>query len=1175
MPTSTISLKPALLLNSRPQEDFPRKKYLSLAATLILVALTANSEAQVIASDMVNSSSQNLISYSNPFNGAFTSAGDGFQKYQRFVSPSTPFSVLDDSLSIFTPDSLGIIKEGNTDVFFGVTDTENPDNTGPVSATWVFDISGATDLVLSIDMGAMGDFESTDTFEWTYSIDGGPSMTAFSASADEASSYTYTMEGGALVTLNDPMLVNGELLTNELTTQLAAIAGSGSQLTVTLTAQTDGGSEAFAFQNLKVLEGGLPVDSLAFDMVESGAQRLTGFTNVFNGAFSSAGDGFQKYQRFVSPSIPFAVLDDSLSIFPSDSLGIIKEGNTDIFFGVVDTENPNNSGPVSATWVFDITGGSDLGLSVDMGAMGDFESTDFFEWTYSIDGGPASVAFSSTVDEAGSNAYTLEGGSTFTLNDPMLVQGTVLTNNLATFQTPLFGTGNSLTLTLTARFDSGSEAVAFQNVIIGEGFASPPPVPLVRIHEVQGDGSASPLAGTVVAIEGVVVGDFQDTVGTNGDLNGFFVQEEDADADANPLTSEGIFVFDGSSTPAVDVAIGDVVRVEGTVSEFFGMTQISSTAGVVIQSSGNPLPTAANLSLPVASVDDFEASEGMRVTFPQPLLILEYFNFDRFGEIVLGSERRLTPTAEFEPGPDAVLAASEYLLDRITLDDGRTSQNPDPAIHPNGAEFDLANLFRGGDRVQGVTGVLNFSFGLYRVQPTVGANYSADNLRPMAPDATGGTVTVATLNVLNYFTTIDDGFNDICGPLMILECRGADDAEELARQRAKIIAALAGIDADVVGLIEIENDNADAALSDLVAGLNDAVGAGTYDYVATGGIGTDAIRVALIYKPGSVSPVGDFAVLDSSVDARFIDDKNRPVLAQSFMDNAAGGVVTVAVNHLKSKGSPCDDVSDPDTGDGSGNCNLTRAAAAEALVDWLATDPTDSGSDNFLIVGDLNSYDKEDPIDALVTGGYVDLVHSFLGEDAYSFVFDGQVGYLDYALANAALNDRVTGVSIWHINADEPDLINYDTSFKQDAQDAIYAPDAYRSSDHDPVIVGLDLCEATPPQFDTLTVTPDVLWPANHKYVDVAATVVVSDNFDPSPTVTLVSVTSNEPDNGEDDGNTVDDIVIVGDYEFELRAERSGVGTGRTYTITYEATDSCGNSTTGSAVVSVPLSRGK
>jgi len=696
----------------------------------------------------------------------------------------------------------------------------------------------------------------------------------------------------------------------------------------------------------------------------------------------------------------------------------------------------------------------------------------------------------------------------------------------------------------------------------------------VKIHDVQGNGLTSPLVGSLVVVEGIVVGDFQDGFGENGDLNGFFVQEEDADADADPLTSEGIFVFDGSS-PSVNVNNGDVVRVEGTVSEFFNMTQITSTVDAVIQSSGNPLPVAASLTLPVTSVDDFEAFEGMRVTFPQPLVIAEYFNFDRFGEIVLSSERRLTPTAEFEPGPDAIQAASDALLDRITLDDGRTNQNPDPAIHPNGAEFDLTNLFRGGDRVQNVTGVLNFAFSLYRVQPTQGADYSNDNPRPVAADAVGGTLRVASLNVLNYFTTIDDGFNDICGPLMNLECRGADNAEEFTRQRDKLFAALAEIDADVVGLIEIENDPADAALSDFVAGLNAVVGDDTYDYVPTGPIGTDAIRVALIYKVASVSPVGAHAILDSSVDGRFIDDKNRPVLAQSFFDNTAGGTVTIAVNHFKSKGSACNDVSDPDTGDGSGNCNLTRTAAAEALVDWLATDPTGSGVDNFLVIGDLNSYDKEDPIDALVSGGYVDLISSFLGEDAYSYVFDGQIGYLDYALANTTLNDRVTGVSIWHINADEPDLIDYDTSFKAAAQDAIYAPDAYRSSDHDPVIVGLDLCEATPPQFDTLTVTPDVLWPANHKYVDVAATALVSDNFDPSPAVTLVSVISNEPDNGEDDGNTVDDIVILSDYAFKLRAERSGIGTGRTYTITYEATDSCGNSATASAIVSVPLSKSK
>ena len=308
----------------------------------------------------------------------------------------------------------------------------------------------------------------------------------------------------------------------------------------------------------------------------------------------------------------------------------------------------------------------------------------------------------------------------------------------------------------------------------------------------------------------------------------------------------------------------------------------------------------------------------------------------------------------------------------------------------------------------------------------------------------------------------------MCGPAQNQECRGADAdrPDELARQRAKIISALTTIDADVFGLIEIENNVSDDAVIDLVSGLNDATAPGTYDYVATGTIGTDAIKVALIYKPATVTPVGAYAILDNSVDPRFIDTKSRPVLAQTFVESATGAAFTVAVNHLKSKGSDCNDVGDPDTGDGSGNCNGTRTLAAQALVDWAATDPTGSGDPDFLIIGDLNSYDKETPIDAIKAGAddtagtsddYTDLVFQFLGEDAYSYVFDGQIGYLDHGLANTSLTPQVSGTTIWHINADEPDLIDYDTSFKQPAQDAIYAPDEYRSSDHDPVIIGLDL----------------------------------------------------------------------------------------------------------------------
>jgi len=183
----------------------------------------------------------------------------------------------------------------------------------------------------------------------------------------------------------------------------------------------------------------------------------------------------------------------------------------------------------------------------------------------------------------------------------------------------------------------------------------------VKIHEIQGSGNTSPLVGYTVAIEGIIVGDFQDDVGEHGDLNGFFVQEEDADADGDALTSEGIFVFNGSN-PGIDVAQGDLVTVQGSVSEFFNQTQMTSFSGITVVSSGNPLPAATSVTLPVTDISDLEPVEGMRVILPQDLTIIEYFNFDRFGEFVLASDRQIQPTAVFEP-------SAEPLSDRAILAD--------------------------------------------------------------------------------------------------------------------------------------------------------------------------------------------------------------------------------------------------------------------------------------------------------------------------------------------------------------------------------------------------------------------------------------------------------------------------------------------------------------------------
>ena len=685
-------------------------------------------------------------------------------------------------------------------------------------------------------------------------------------------------------------------------------------------------------------------------------------------------------------------------------------------------------------------------------------------------------------------------------------------------------------------------------------------LPFTPIYSIQGSGSASLLDGSSVVTEGVVVGDFQDG------KSGYFIQDAVGDSDA--ATSDGIFVY--GTNP--DVAVGDHVRVSGTVYEYYDLTEITAVSEVEVCGTGlSVAPTT--VTLPVTSTDDFEAYEGMLVTFPQILRIAEVYRFAQYGEIVASTDRQFQPTAIYEPGSaEAATLAADNALARVIIDDGRSSQNPDPAIHPNGNDFSLTNLFQAGDTLQNVTGVVDYNYGDYKVQPTAAADYDNANPRPEQPDAVGGNLKVASFNVLNYFTTLDDGVNDICGPAGDQECRGADTAEEFIRQRDKIFSAMAKIGADVLGLMEIENNG--TAVADLVDGLNAIVGDGTYAHINTGVIGTDAIAVAFIYKPETVSLVGDFAVLD---DPAFLDpmgygeDKNRPALAQSFMDVDTGGIFTAVVNHLKSKGSPCGDGDDDPE---AGSCNLTRTMAAAELAAWLDTDPTGSGDEDVLILGDLNSYDKEDPIDALIAAGYTDLAAPYGDEYAYSYVFDGQLGYLDYAMANSALVGEVTGVTSWHINSDEANLIDYDMSYKKDAQDAIYAPDAYRSSDHDPVIVGLGVCDEIAPTIE-VAVTPDMLWPPNHKYVDVAATVTVADNFDPNPTVTLVSVVSNEPDNGPDDGNTVNDIVIVDDYNFELRAERSGIGYGRFYTITYEATDACGNSTIDSAVVYVPIKKGR
>ncbi len=562
--------------------------------------------------------------------------------------------------------------------------------------------------------------------------------------------------------------------------------------------------------------------------------------------------------------------------------------------------------------------------------------------------------------------------------------------------------------------------------------------------QIQGSGATSPLVGSIVTIEGVVVADFQGT--TN--LSGYYVQEEDADADGDPATSEGIFVFDNVN-PA---SAGDIVRVTGRVTEFTTggtpLTELTAVSQFAICGSGAQV-TPTPVTLPVATLADLERYEGMLVTFPQALTVTGNFTLGRFGEVELSvNGRQWIPTHVAAPGAPALAQQDLNDRSRIVLDDASGSQNIDPIRHPAGG-LSASNTLRAGDTVQGpLSGILDHRFGTYRVQPLGPVSFVATNPRTGVPGVGAATLKVASLNVLNYFN--GDGFGG-----GFPTSRGANTPAEFVRQRDKTIATLAGLDADIVGLVEIENDApGGSAIEDLVAGLNAATGAGTYAYIDTGIIGGDEIRVALIYRPGRVTPTGAHAVLDSTVDPEFLDQYNRPVLAQTFQATANGAKLTVVVTHLKSKGSACNVVGDPDTGDGQGNCNVTRTRAARALVRWLATDPTGSQESDIVILGDLNAYRNEDPITAIRAGGYVDL----LGASAYSYVFGGQSGYLDHALASASLASQVTGVTEWHVNADEPTVLDYNVEFKSASQiTSLYAPTPYRSSDHDPVVIGLAL----------------------------------------------------------------------------------------------------------------------
>ncbi|MBU9280817.1 ExeM/NucH family extracellular endonuclease [Burkholderia multivorans] len=559
------------------------------------------------------------------------------------------------------------------------------------------------------------------------------------------------------------------------------------------------------------------------------------------------------------------------------------------------------------------------------------------------------------------------------------------------------------------------------------------------IADIQGPGAPSPLAGQNVSIEAVVTADFG---GTDG-FGGFFVQQADPQRRNQPGVSEGLFVY----APKARAKAGDLVHVTGKVEEKYGQTQLTLSGAIAVCANGQTV-TPATLTLPVESPSAFAAYEGMLVRLPQTLTVTDNYELGRYGSVLLSNGRLRTPTSVVQPS-QAQTQIDANARNRLILDDGSNKQNAASVPYP-APQLSAANTLRTGYTVRDVQGVLEVRYGAWRVQPVPGAaapTFDARaNPRTNAPARDPhANLRVASFNVLNYFNGngLGGGFDDPNN-------RGAKTYQEFQRQEAKIVSALKALDADVIGLMEIQNNGYGelSAVRQLAAKLG---GAWRVVDPGTSRLGGDAIAVAMIYDSRKVEPVGRAATLA-------IDDKNRQPLAQSFRRIGGKQALTIVVNHLKSKNCPDATSDDLDQGDGQGCWNPTRTRAAAKLADWLAGTPTGVAGQGVLLIGDFNSYTYEDPIRLLESRGYRNLVSRWIGANAYSYVYNGEAGYLDHALASLPLASHVKAVHEWHINADEPVALQYTLAYKSaEQQQTYYAPDAYRSSDHDPVLIDIAL----------------------------------------------------------------------------------------------------------------------
>ncbi len=657
--------------------------------------------------------------------------------------------------------------------------------------------------------------------------------------------------------------------------------------------------------------------------------------------------------------------------------------------------------------------------------------------TFSEPVNATSDSFQISCATSGAHAFTLSGGATTYTLDP----------------TTDFTQGEVCTVTVVAAQVTDQDGTADQmaaNYVFDFTVINTAPV---AIHDIQGSGTASPLAGQTVTTTGIVT---LLKTGTNngGAASSFFLQAPDASADSDPNTSEGILVFT-SSVPTVSV--GDSVTVTGTAVEFNGMTEISPVSNVSVNSTGNALPTPITLTTTILdptalpTQPQLEKYEGMRLAAASLTTVTPNDNFYDVYTVITGVPRPLR-----EPGieisqpvpPDPTTGTPDCCIPRW-------DENPERLLLDTNARAGAPlNFYTSNVVLTNVSGPLDFSFSQYRLINDAALNASANMSAVPVPTPTAGEFTVGHFNVENFNNN--------------------------ATQRQKAALAIRDVMRlpDIIGMIEIFELSGLQALATEVNSISPGVTYQAY-LVEADGAGGDAdqdvgylVNTARV-QVNSVTQrnATETYTNPNNGQQEILNDRPPLVLSANVQPSGANVPVQVVVNHLRS-------FIDIEAAVEGPRVRAKRKAQAESLAALLQELQANNPGTSVISVGDYNAYQFSDgytdpiatikgnptPDDQivvdqspdLVNPDFFNLVDELPADQRYSFIFEGTPQALDHILVNNVAHARTTRFAFARNNADFPEVPA--SAFASNAA----RPE--RNSDHDMPVAYFSLAgPVTPP----------------------------------------------------------------------------------------------------------------